>query len=358
MSRVKTSRSVERGTPWYQLLLTGAAIASLLYSAPRPCHADSPSLSPPSASAPPVRIGVITPLSGDFLGYGALVRKGIESVPADGVQLIFEDEGCDARRAVAAYRKLVDVDRVRYLLGPSCGSPQHAVAPLIPSDDVLALVTSSATEEIYQQAKGRVFFSQYSIEQESRFNASQMNKRGFQQALLVYFDNEFSRAHESAFRKSFQGKIGDVIRFPSFDTTYVRNAALKAKHGGYDVIYVPDATPFLLGFLTELRKIGAPPIPVYSVYSAQMADVLAAEGPHAEGLRYSYPADAGEDALYYFPRLAAQMLFAAIKECGNDTTCTAHRLHEKYSFDEHNTRRSEIELRTVKNGQFAQLPHD
>ena len=46
------------------------------------------------------------------------------------VELIVEDEKCNAQDAITAYRKLTDVDGVKIILGTSCSGAMLGAAPL------------------------------------------------------------------------------------------------------------------------------------------------------------------------------------------------------------------------------------
>lgn len=300
------------------------------------------------------RVGVILPLSGDFAAYGRLVREGIMKADREGIELIFEDERCDAKGAVTALKKLQTIDKVKYILGPCCGSPQRAVAPLVKNRDQLLMLTSSATEDLYELSGGKIFSAQYSIESEASFIAEEFNQRKLQKAVLVYYENVFSRAHEEAFKKAFKGKVVSIFSFPSFDMSHVKAAAIKLKTLEFDSIFIPDATPMLMGFLTELNKVGVGVPPVFSVYSVQMDDVLKIEGKNVEGLVYSYPNVSG-DAISYFPKKGAEILFEAVRECGEKTSCVQAYLKAGYDFDKKNVLKSELIFKTVKNGRFVVL---
>lgn len=65
-----------------------------------------------------LKVGVIVPLSGPLAEYGEAVRNSLEMAIDDGnaraypLTLVYEDVGADPKRAVAAFQKLVTVDRV------------------------------------------------------------------------------------------------------------------------------------------------------------------------------------------------------------------------------------------------------
>lgn len=306
--------------------------------------------------AEPYKVGVILPLSGDFAPYGKLVQQGISRADSKGIRVIYEDDACDTKRTISAFKKLTEIDAVKFIIGPSCGSPQQSIAPFLKQRDVLAIIASSATENLRRIAGDKLFFTQYSIEDESKFIANQMNQKDYSEVAIVYFDNEFSRAHEKAFEKSFKGKIVLRYRYNSLDINYLKDAALKIKKLAPDAVYVPDVSPFLLGLLSQFKKTGIKNTPVYSVYSAQMKEVLEVESPNAEGLFYSYPDISNDnEAISYFPQLAADMLFSALRACKNNVVCVRNYLNKNYDFDDKNVLRSQIILKTVRDGRFVRL---
>ena len=299
-----------------------------------------------------VRIGVILPLSGEFAMFGELVRSGIESVKQPHIELIFEDDACEAARAVSAFRKLSDFDGVKLIIGPACASSQKVLAPLIRNSDKLLMLPISGSESLNELSGGKIFSPQYSIEQESAFIAQEIHQRGFKRAVVICQEHEFCEWHNRAFEKSFKGKIVRSLRYPKFDLSLVRAAALQLKNLDFDVIYLPDASPLLAGFPKELDRIGVKR-PMYAVYSAQLPEVISVNGRLVEGLLYSYPDVGDTDAVQYFPRLAAQIFFANAITCGGDSKCVYERLLKSPEFNGARSRSTEIVLRTIKDGKFT-----
>lgn len=97
-------------------------------------------------------IGVILPLSGDASYWGSNPKKGLELALTEirkanktkSINLHYEDDACDPKKAVSAFHKLVDIDKVKIILGPVCSSSSLAVAPLAAKKDVLFIVFSEA----------------------------------------------------------------------------------------------------------------------------------------------------------------------------------------------------------------------
>jgi len=262
------------------------------------------------------KIGVLIPLTGVAAEYGAKVREGIEAGKVSGVEYIFEDSICQSAAALTAYKKLIEIDKVSFFLGPCCGSPARTIAPFLKGKPQLSLGVCGLSESFHRAAGGNLLITQYSIEKEGAFLVSEMKKRGVKKVGAIYVEHEFALAHMEAFKKHFQGEL-IPIGLPSFDAGFLKTAVLRFKKGGVDTVYSPDVEPLLLGLMAEMAKVGFSPKYVFSVYSAQMQEVLDANKEHTNGLLYSYPAiDAKEDAIVHFPRLATEMLGGAVAACG------------------------------------------
>lgn len=277
------------------------------------------------------KIGVILPLTGDFARYGEKVREGLEREKSSSVRYVYEDEGCNPRVAVSAFQKLHSIDKTKVFLGPWCGSPQIAVASLVAKVGGLAILGASAPERVYQLSSGRMFAVQPSIETESTFNANESYRLGARKVVIVFMENDFSRAHEDAFRKAFQGEVLDTLVYSNSDGSALRAIATRIKRLSPDTVYMPDASPLMHGLIKQLDSVGLRGLRLMSVYSAQSDDVLSVVGSGGEGLIYSYP-DIPEEALHHYPRLAARVVADAVQDCPNrDPECMKDAITKKKS---------------------------
>ncbi len=309
-----------------------------------------------AAEEPRPRIGVIIPLTGNFANYGTIVRNGIESIQRPGVEWVFEDDACDPSKAVTAYKKLTESDGIPFVIGPACGSPQKAVAPMMRKRSSLALLPSAAPASVFTDSEQRMYSVQYSLDADATFIAGQMNKRGLKRVAIVYVDTDFSRSLEKSFLKAFDGGVVFRLAAPGFDVQYMKSAALKLKHIKFDSLFIPDASPFIMGFRTELKKLGVSVRPTFSVYSTQMSDVLVGERENAEGILYSYPETAaGEDAFGYFPKLAAEILSSEVLVCKGDYECVKNRFATNSAFQSDGTLSGKIILKTIRDGKFLEV---
>lgn len=305
---------------------------------------------------PPTKVGVLIPLTQDFARYGEKIRAGIENSKTPNFTYVYEDEGCQPAKAITSYKKLTSFDRVKYLLGPYCGSPQTAIAPLLKAAKQVAVLGASAPRSVFDSSGGRMFSTQHSIEEESIFNANKMHALGAKKVVLVFFENDFSRAHEKAFRETFPGEVLDTLAYTSQDISALKAVALRIKTLAPDSLYVPDAFPLMRGLIKELHQIGLGDKKVFSVYSAQSEDVLGSVGSQGEGLFYSYPAIGEHEALAYFPQLATKILEKAITQCGSaDDTCVMASLKKDNRFDKYGVLEGAFVFKTIKDGKFVEV---
>ena len=303
-------------------------------------------------NAPLLRMAAI---ASDFARYGEKIRVGLESKKASNVRYVYEDEGCEAKKAVSAYRKLSALDGIRVFLGPWCGSPQVAVASLLQRTEGFAILGSSAPERVFELSGGRMLSVQPSIEGESRFNAKEAYDLGARKVVIVFLENDFSRAHEAAFRQAFQGEVLDTLVYSSPDGSALRGLATKIKRLNPDTLYIPDAFPLIHGLTKQLSTVGVKGLRLMSVYSAQSNDVLEAVGSTGDGLILSYPKIEGE-ALHHYPQLAADVLMHGVGQCPElSSECLQRSIRSKYTFDEHGVMQGDVGLKIIKEGKFVWL---
>ncbi len=102
----------------------------------------------------PVKVGVVTPLSGGLAGYGVETQNILaETIQRNfgensGIEVVYEDSKCTGQDAVTAYQKLVNVDQVDVILGGLCSSESLAFAPLLEADDMVALSNVSTNPKL------------------------------------------------------------------------------------------------------------------------------------------------------------------------------------------------------------------
>lgn len=311
------------------------------------------------ADAVKPKIGVILPLSGAFERYGDKIRGEIAKSVNKEFEIVYEDEGCDPKIALSAYKKLTEIDHIATIIGPWCGSPQIAIASLLGTTH-LAILGSSAPERVYDISRGAMLAVQHSIESESTFLASTMNDQHIGSVITVFKENQFSRAHEAAFRKTYKGTIVETLAYTGDDASELKGIALKVKRLSPKALYVPDVYPLIQGLLKELARIGVGKLLIYSVYAAQSDDVLNVinQVGYQDTFYYSYPeTPQDEDAFSYFPRRAVSLIQRAVQNgCSiSDVSCLKSKILSNDRFNAHGVLEQKIILKGISGGKFTRL---
>ena len=213
--------------------------------------------------------------------------------------------------------------------------------------DYFALVPSAASKTLYEASGGNLYNVQYSLEDESKFIAEELTRRGYKRVALVSYQNAFSKTHVDSFRAHFKGDIVYHVAIGA-DTGDISTEVAKIKASRPDVIYSPDISFFFAGGVAKLRQFGVV-APVFSTYVAELPVVRTL----VPDVFYYFPKDIaeGEGAVFGLSEQAAEILSSAVDECKADTICVQSSLSKSGLFDENGVAKREMILKQVKNGQ-------
>lgn len=105
-----------------------------------------------------IKIGVIIPETGTIASFGQYIKNGLSiaqseinqegGIAGKQVRFLFEDEGPGINAAVNAFRKLVDVDNIKIIIGPATSNGVMAIAPLANKEKVIIISPSATTDNI------------------------------------------------------------------------------------------------------------------------------------------------------------------------------------------------------------------
>src|SRR3989344_6376843 len=89
----------------------------------------------------PIKIGGVFILTGEGASWGEATRNGMElaigeinnrgGIDGRKLQAIYEDDGSDPKKAIAAFNKLTEVDGVKFIIGPNWSNTGTALINLI-----------------------------------------------------------------------------------------------------------------------------------------------------------------------------------------------------------------------------------
>ena len=237
--------------------LTATALATLLAGAA-------------FAQEGPIKIGVLTPLSGTYAGIGQQVRWGVELAAAeinaaggiDGrqVELVFEDEEANPAVAVQKAEKLFSVDNVDFLTGTVNSGSTLAVGQVAERFERLASTTVSFADSITtDQCSPNMFRVNARAGQQSAALAAWLAAE--KSGAKVYYlgpDYEMGRSTVAAFRSAAEAaggvSVGETFApLDSMDYSQYFGAMRAAQP---DVLYTSVAGNDTVRFFTQLEEFG------------------------------------------------------------------------------------------------------
>jgi ABC-type branched-subunit amino acid transport system substrate-binding protein len=176
--------------------------------------------------SPELRLGVIIALTGDWANFseGAsnAMRLAMEKLPPEvrsKVRLIVEDDRSETKQSVAAFQKLLTVDKINALVTWSSATSK-AVAPLAESAKIPTIAIASDPAVV----KGRkyIFNLWVTPEQETEAVIAEALKRGYSKIARITTINDSSLSIKNAFDKGHQGRFQMVLdeEFPPSDRDF------------------------------------------------------------------------------------------------------------------------------------------
>jgi branched-chain amino acid transport system substrate-binding protein len=204
-----------------------------------------------------IRIGLITPLSGDVKTYGESVRNSfriaVEEANVRGgaagmkiVPVIVDDRN-DPTEAANAANLLVNQHRVKAIVGAVTSKAAIPVSDIIQAAKI-PTITPTATNPKVTVADGKrkdymfraCFIDPFQGAVMAKFCRETLKKRNA--AILYDASNDYSKGIAEVFRDTFRKQGGQVAAFESYGKDDVDFSALltKVKASGADVLFLPD----------------------------------------------------------------------------------------------------------------------
>lgn len=171
-----------------------------------------------------VTVGSIYPFTGTRPHYGAAAQKGgliaIKNIndaggikDSNGVyhaaEIVWEDNAADASKALSSYRKLVDVNQVKAIVGGTMSSMMLPYAPLAEDDGVILMGTHTSSAQFTDYKK--FFRTQISGAVKIKIYAEYAYELGARTLVSVYSTDDWGRDANTAVVEGFTGKGGEVL---------------------------------------------------------------------------------------------------------------------------------------------------
>jgi branched-chain amino acid transport system substrate-binding protein len=209
------------------------------------------------SQAKEIKIGLITPLSGDVKTFGESVRNSfliaVEEANARGgvagmkITYVIQDDKNDATEAANVANLLVNQERVKAIVGSVTSKATIPVSDIIQSAKI-PTISPTATNPKVTVADGKrkdymfraCFIDPFQGAVMAKFSRETL--KGKNAAILFDASNDYSKGIAEVFRDAFRKQGGKVAAFESYGKDDVDFSALltKVKASGADVLFLPD----------------------------------------------------------------------------------------------------------------------
>ncbi len=238
-------------------LATAAALAALAVASSAWAQAE------PGITDKSIRIGLFSPLSGSGMAYGFDVvnaaRMWYDKVNQEGgvhgrkIELVIEDDRCNANDLVAAVKKLTEQDRVFMLNGGSCSAAVVAAREYVERSKIpLVMLNASGDGALYPPSP--YIYGAFSISQHAVGGS------------MVQFAAEHLKA----------AKIGYINHDDAYGGWNLEAAQAQTRHLGNVALQVQSVNPSITDVTAPMLKIRAanPDVLLLTTYARPAALII------------------------------------------------------------------------------------
>lgn len=210
----------------------------------------APETTTTTAALGDVKIGATLPLSGWAANYGVEAQRGtemaVEEVNAAGgvngrkVVVIFEDTAADAKQAVTATQKLIEVDKVQAIVGTLFSAEALAQAPIVERAQI-PLIVGQANHPDIPGAGEYIFMQNPSAETDGTAMARYaMEVLGKKKAAILAGESAYGRVAIDILQKTFSAGGGEVVfsEIAPMDMADFKTLLGKVKDSGADILFL------------------------------------------------------------------------------------------------------------------------
>lgn len=189
----------------------------------------------------PIKIGFIGALTGDAATYGLEDQRALQlavdemnaagGIKGQALQVIYEDGKCTGKEAANAAQKLINVDKVKIIMGGTCSGETLAIAPLAEAAKVLIFSSVSTNPDI-KTAGDFIFRNAPSDAASASITAKLALRQGVKKVAAISENTDYAQAWKDVFKETFTANGGTIV---------------------IDEVYEPEATDFRT-IITKVMK--------------------------------------------------------------------------------------------------------
>ena len=210
-----------------------------------------------------LKVAILAPLSGSQPTFGISTRDGalmaLDEWNAKGgvlgrkIEAVVADSQCEADPAVNAANKVIDQDKVKYIVGEVCSKASIPISEIANEKGVVQISPTSTNVQVTTKIDGSTkpftfracFIDPFQGLVGAKFAVENLKAK----TAFVLFDqgNDYVRGLAEAFEAAFTAAGGKVVGKESYTSTDTDFSAILAKvaEAKPDMIYLPDYYPIV-----------------------------------------------------------------------------------------------------------------
>lgn len=255
-----------------------------------------------------IKIGVAVDLSGYAANWGEGEVKAVQLALdqykdkiSQPVELIIENTKGNDVGTVSAVKKLIEIDHVQAIIGPTWGDSYQGGMPIAEQKGIAMISPSAAIETLKNKEKFTYFFSTW-WPQTSEINTliDHMNLSDIKRLAIVNDQDPFDIEITDSLKKNIEanGKISVVSRemFPVGVKDF-RTIIAKIKSNRPEAVFIQVTDTSTMGpFMKQLKEQNVN-IKVYTTPDAENTDNITKFPNAFDGILYAFPSY-GQDSSY------------------------------------------------------------
>ena len=239
-------------------VMKGSATAALTAALPQRVFAQSG----------PIRLGVLTPLTGAGGNDGPRMLKAMDAVrqevnAAGGVlgrqiEFVIEDDQTNPEAAVRAARKLIEVDKVPLIMGTWASAVTSAVAPVCWESKTFLMSCSGADSITQLPHQGFLVRTQPNNKLQATSHGTMIEGLGHKRIGLIGIQAPFAMANKEHLEALMKSKGGEVVAHVIYekDKPTYRSEIDQVMRAKPDFLYTNGYAPDTVVLLRDMYKAG------------------------------------------------------------------------------------------------------
>jgi branched-chain amino acid transport system substrate-binding protein len=214
-----------------------------------------------------IKIGFIAPLSGEAASYGELTKNSVQlavdeinkSGGIDGrqIEMIYEDGKCSGKDATTVTQKLVNIDKVKYIVGGLCSSEAFSQIPIITPAKVFTISFAASAAKL--SGASEYFIRNNPSDSLAGSILADHISKSYKSVAVISEQTDYAQGLRDVFTSEIQKNNSVIITSENYSSNIIdfRSQLLKIKEQNPEILFINSQTGKNLQLIAEqARQLG------------------------------------------------------------------------------------------------------